>query len=384
MRTLLRPWGRRNQSLDPPVEVTEARQHASESYDGAPPLLLLVPTESGLSFGVLPFQDVEAARRYAQSNLPLCAHRHLVAFWTLQTPPGPNSQDHGEAIVMIRHPRRPDVAQLFSFVDMDAAQLFLRQEVEGGLDLGQVMVYWAAPVEIDVPAPPPRPTVSPRERLLPAAPRRPAATAAKQPEAAPEPAREGSEDSDARKESAPAGLLSRISAWLGWEGLAPQIGDALMLRKRAFDRVHDDPHAGGRARLIVLTAIAAAALGASRGGFDTVLVYLAATVIGWAAYAGTVYLTATLIYPTRRPRDAFKLTLQTLALATAPCFLLLLRAVPIYGAVFPLAAGVWLIMTTAPAVMSSLDVDRQRAQVAAIAGGLAFFAISQVVPTVLL
>lgn len=384
MPTLLRPWRRRNQSPDPPVVPTEAREDTTERYDGTAPLLLLVPTEGGLSFRLLPFPCIEAARQHAQSNLSLQAHRHLVAFWTLQTPPGPDSEDHGEAIVMIRHPRQPDVAQLFSFVDMEAAQLFLRQEVEGGLDLGQVMVYWAAPVEIDVPAPPPRPTVSPRERLLPAAPRRPAATAAKEPEAPAQPVGAESEDGEARKESAPAGLLSRITAWPGWEGLAPRIGDALMLRQRAFDHVHDDPHAAGRAGLIVLTAIAAAALGASRGGFDAVLVYLVATVIGWAAYAGTVYLTATLIYPTRRPRDAFKLTLQTLALATAPCFLLLLRAVPIYGAVFPLAAGVWVIQTTVPAVISSLEVDRPSAQVAAIAGGLAFFAISQVVPMVLL
>jgi hypothetical protein len=385
MPTLLRPWRRRKQSLDPPVEPSEAREETSGPCDGALPLLLLVPTEGGLSFRLHPFPGVEEARRYARDSPPLQAHRHLIAFWTLQTPPGPDMDGHTEAIVIIRDPSQPEVAQLFSFVEMDAAQLFLRQEVEAGLDLGQVMVYWAVSVEIDVPVPPPRPIVATRtrERLQTPAPRRPPTTAVDA-EKASKPETEESEESGAQQESAPPGLLSRLAGWPGWEGLAPHIGDALMLRQRAFDRVHDDPHASGRARLIVLAAIAAAALGASRDGLDALLLYLGATAIGWTAYAGTVYLMATLVYPARRPRGAFKLTLQTLGLATAPCFLLLLRAVPIYGAVFPLVAGVWVIMSTAPAVIASLEVDRQSAQVAAITGGLAFFAVSQVLPMALL
>ena len=115
-------------------------------------MVLLVPTVGGLlSFRVHTFATVEPASDFVESLSPPELREGLVAFWVLQSPPDPNAEASTsvEVVVLVRDPEREDHVHLTSFVDMESAESFVRLEVRKGLDLQQVLVYWAALVSVE-------------------------------------------------------------------------------------------------------------------------------------------------------------------------------------------------------------------------------------------
>jgi hypothetical protein len=53
-----------------------------------------------------------------------------------------------EPLVIIKDAQRVDVVYSFSFVDIESAQEFVRDEVESGTDAEQITLYWAVPVRL--------------------------------------------------------------------------------------------------------------------------------------------------------------------------------------------------------------------------------------------
>ena len=178
-------------------------------------------------------------------------------------------------------------------------------------------------------------------------------------------------------------LVAGIQAWPGWDGLAPLIMRAMLLNDETYQDFSRDQNANGRARLIVSLGILAAVIGAAGSGLASAIVHLPAAALGWGAYAVAVYAFGTQAFRGRRDKDAFTRLLQGLGLASAPAFLLVLGIVPVYGPLFILAAYMWLLLTTVAAVIPALELDSQSALVTGTAGCVVLFAVSQVVPLLL-
>jgi len=132
------------------------REEATNDAGGlgsGPPLMLLVNDASGrASFKTHVFPDAVSATDFVLYWFPNQSQGGIIAFWAMTRAPdsgldGP-SETAPEAVVMIRDVTRDGVVYLFSFVDMEPAQAFLREEVRHGTDLGVMMLYWAVPVRL--------------------------------------------------------------------------------------------------------------------------------------------------------------------------------------------------------------------------------------------
>jgi len=73
-----------------------------------------------------------------------------MGFWLLSTEPHPaNRAEWRAAILIIVRDTRPGLVYAFTHPDMDAARQFLANEVKFGLDLADVLIFWAVPIEIE-------------------------------------------------------------------------------------------------------------------------------------------------------------------------------------------------------------------------------------------
>jgi hypothetical protein len=180
------------------------------------------------------------------------------------------------------------------------------------------------------------------------------------------------------------GLMQRIRIWPGWDGLGPHIANAMRLRWQTYEDVRKDPHATGRAWLLAGTAVAAAALAAAGQGPVAFFGHGLLAAIGAAVFTGLIYVLGTLVFGGKLNDKDFTLFLQRLGLAAAPGFLLVLGAFPIYGPLFLLCALLWIMLTSIKATELSLELDRQSAAYTVIFAWLALFAITAVLPNILI
>ncbi len=410
MPTLLRPWKRPQREepadQDAHLEITqEKRAGPPEPRD----LFLLIPTDGGLAFRLFAFAGDEAAAAYvARLASPIDPQPRHIAFRALQSPGAPGAGgESAEAVVLVRDASRGGIVNLYSFVDMESACAYVRQEGAQGLDLRLVLVYWAAPVDLSLtdqpsvpPDGPPEPPPTPISIPLPP---RPGAHAARRGQGACptepvadtrvrvpvalagavfEPA-EAVRSAEAPQPSARPSLMAAVRAWGGWDGLAPLLVKAALLNEQTYEEFDRDPYALGRGRLILVLAVIAAAIGAAGSGLTSVIAHVPAFALGWAAFAFTVYSIGTQAFPGRRGEDTLPRLIRSLGLATAPALLLVLGAAPTYGPLFVLAAYMWLLATTATAIAVSLELNRDSSIIVATVGCLVLFTVSQVAPLVL-
>lgn len=113
-----------------------------------PPIMVLVNDASGCaSFKTQVFADAASATEWVQRWLPQAADDGITAFWAMTKQP--DAECSAESLVMIRDAARDGVVYLFSFLDIESAQQFLRKEVERGTMLSAMMLYWAVPVRAE-------------------------------------------------------------------------------------------------------------------------------------------------------------------------------------------------------------------------------------------
>ncbi|MFQ5472719.1 MAG: Yip1 family protein, partial [Dehalococcoidia bacterium] len=388
-----------DRNIDPPIaEVRDVEPSLSTHR-----LVALRLSGGGMAYRLHLFEDVEAASTFAEENLwPTSQGGAVIAFWALHhRPEVADSADPPEAVVIIRDPQRPEIIQMYSFVDMESAQGFVRDEFRNGIDVGLVSVFWTLSVDLssanqaEAQEAPDRtyfamPTLTRTASAVPAELRQQSAVKVATPPSVKEAPKEPEEDPEtaepAEKEptlvssirNRAAAGMERIKTWPGWDGLAPRLMEAVFLKEETYEEAYRDPHATGRARLIVAVGIIAAALGASRAGIDSVALHLVAATVGWAAYAGAIYGFGQLAFGARTGPMPWKQLIQTLGLASAPMSLFLFAIIPTYGPIPVLAAFFWMFLTTVHAISPPLGIDRQSAVVTAAVGSLTFFAIARV------
>ncbi len=114
----------------------------------SPPFVLLVPDAQGIAtYHMHTFQTVRSAELYVDVTLRGRVPDRAVTFWALGTQPEPEYSS--EPLVIIRDISLP-VVYLFSFANRDACLDFIRHEMTRGLELQQVMLYWAVPAAVEM------------------------------------------------------------------------------------------------------------------------------------------------------------------------------------------------------------------------------------------
>lgn len=391
-------------------------------------LFLLIPADGGLSFRLFAFPGPGPAAAYLdRMGLPLNAKPGHVAFRALHSPVSLNgAAESVEAVVLIRDIERPGIVELYSFVDMEAASAFVRQEGGERIDLSNVLMYWAAPIDLtpedlasappdDNPAPvstvsvplPPRPqpaatatvtTTVPPEATVPAT--QPKRQKTRQPDKKedtrvrvpvssagavfePAPPAPAPSSAPAKQKQARTGIMAEIQSWGGWDGLAPLMIKSALANMVTYDQFERDPFATGRAKLIVGLAAFAAMIGAINSGLVSAVLHLPAFALGWGAFVYAAYAVGTQAFPGERGKGVFRRLALCLALATTPALLLVLGALPTYGPLFVLGAYIWVLLATTTAVSSVLALNRDLSLIVSTVGCLALFTVSQVIPLVL-
>jgi hypothetical protein len=133
--------------------LAEAEREDADStpQTTGPQLMVLVNDASGrASFKTHVFDDVEAAIEWVRYWFPMDAEIGMTAFWAMTDRPESGPDSVAEPLVMIRDTSRDGVVYLFSFVDIDSAQAFLREEVERGTKPDAMLFYWAVQVKREI------------------------------------------------------------------------------------------------------------------------------------------------------------------------------------------------------------------------------------------
>ncbi len=141
-----RPFGRGAEGATAVLEAREGQE--GHRTDGAP-LMILVPDAGGRSsFRPYAFEDAESAAAFIELWYPAEAQPPVAAFWALEGQP--EAAAYAEVVVLIRDPGRPGTVHVFSFLEMELAQSFVRVAAAEGTDLELVQMYWAAPLRIEM------------------------------------------------------------------------------------------------------------------------------------------------------------------------------------------------------------------------------------------
>jgi len=122
--------------------------------------------------------------------------------------------------------------------------------------------------------------------------------------------------------------------------------------------------------------------------------YAAAGLLGWLAAAHLTYWVGTVFFPGSKDAESKDLLFKVIGLCQAPRLILLVGFVlPVIGLVVPamsvllplvvLSVLLWVLVAMVPATQYSLEIDRESATLTVLTSWLALFAISFVIPAVL-
>lgn len=377
-------------------------------------LLLFVP-DSGMAFRLFTADTEEDAAAFVQQEFPRLPGKPLL-FRPFRAGSRVDSDQQGEVLVVINDPGRPGTVFLSSFEDTESAESFARFEVRNGLDPSLVTVHPGMPITLDGVAPgstpsapqvaayqaPAAPTVTAPPPPAYAAPPSPQPSRPQPAMAQPVVAAQPAVTARVAPASAPAaqpraaqqtakiarqGLIESIRAWPGWDTLPARVKGAATFKWETYDEMRADPIATSQSRVIVAGSAAAAAVGALWAGPAGVILYGLASGLGWLACAYLTHWVGTIFFPGRQSPENKHLLFKTLAFAHSPR--LILASGLILGAILPLmpliVLGVllWSLVAMVPAIEYSLEIDRQSATLTALTSWLALFAVSFVVPAVL-
>jgi hypothetical protein len=133
---------------------------------------------------------------------------------------------------------------------------------------------------------------------------------------------------------------------------------ALRLDSATFDEIEHDPGALGQAAAVVVAGGVAAAIGSAGEGGGGAIGALIGSLLGWVVSVGFIWLVGVVFM---EHTSDYPELLRTLGFASAPQLLLVLRGIPLLGALIGLAAFLWGLAAWVVAVRQALDVSTGRA-----------------------
>lgn len=155
-------------------------------------------------------------------------------------------------------------------------------------------------------------------------------------------------------------------------GFAERMVGAATLDDHIIEEIEHDTQGTGQALGVVLLAAVAAGVGMwSYGGLGMLLSGMIAAVLGWAIWAGMVWLIGTKLMPEPQTQSNWSELARTTGFAQAPGVLRLFGFIPLVGGLVVLVANLWMVVSMIAAVRHALDyTSTWRAVVVVLIGWL--------------
>src|SRR5512139_1201362 len=129
-----------------------------------------------------------------------------------------------------------------------------------------------------------------------------------------------------------------MSTWI------QRVVGAAKLDPTIYEEVEADKGATGQAMAVVVVAAVAAAIGEIGQGAMGVLAGLVAALLGWVAWAFSIWLVGTKILPGPETKSDMGELLRTIGFATSPGWIRVLAWLPFLHPLIMLVAWVWMLV----------------------------------------
>lgn len=123
-----------------------------------------------------------------------------------------------------------------------------------------------------------------------------------------------------------------------------------------FEEVEADRDATAQALGVVVIVAFASGIGAlAVGGISLLIMTVLISILGWAVWAGLVWLIGTKLLPEAQTRSDWGEIARTTGFAQSPGVLLVLTAIPAVGGLIGLVVGIWMLVAMIIGVRQALD-----------------------------
>ena len=161
-----------------------------------------------------------------------------------------------------------------------------------------------------------------------------------------------------------------MSTWI------QRVVGAAKLNPAIYEEVEADKGATGQAMAVVVISAVAAAVGEAGQGAMGVLAGLVAALLGWVAWAFSIWLVGTKLLPGPETKSDMGELLRTIGFATSPGWLRVFAWLPFLHPLIMVATWVWMLIAMVVAVRQALDYSGTgRAVAVCLIGALAHFFI---------
>ena len=147
---------------------------------------------------------------------------------------------------------------------------------------------------------------------------------------------------------------------------------AAKLDVATFESVEHDQNATLQAlAVVVLVAVATGLGGMAAAGITGLIVGIVAAVIGWAIWAGLIWLIGTKLLPEESTEADWGQVARTTGFAQSPGLLRIFGFIPVVGPLVVLVASIWQLVAVVVAIRQALDYTQTwRAIVVVLIGWL--------------
>ena len=152
---------------------------------------------------------------------------------------------------------------------------------------------------------------------------------------------------------------------------------AARLDVRIYEEVEHDTTATPQAMGVVALAALAGGIGVARAGGTGVVATVVGGLVGWVVWAALIWLVGAKLLPESSTKSDIGELLRTLGFAASPGLLLVLRILPLIGALIALVIWVWQLAATVVAVRQALDYKSTgRAVLVCLIGWVVYVVVS--------
>lgn len=152
---------------------------------------------------------------------------------------------------------------------------------------------------------------------------------------------------------------------------------AAKLDVATFEEVEADRSATGQALAVVVIVSLASGIGAlGYGGFGLLVMMVISAMLGWAIWAGLIWLIGTKLLPEAQTRSDWGELARATGFAQSPGVLSVLSFIPLLGPFIAFAVSIWMLAAMVIAVRQALDYTQTwRAVVVTLIGFVVVIAL---------
>lgn len=138
---------------------------------------------------------------------------------------------------------------------------------------------------------------------------------------------------------------------------------------------HDTAATGQAAAVVVLSALAAGIGSLGEAGFGGLIFGTLAALIGWALWAGIIYLVGAKFLAEDQTEADMGQVLRTLGFAQSPGLIRVFAFIPGIGPLLYLVAAIWMLIAMVVAVRQALDYESTGRAVAVVVLGFVAYVL---------